>query len=379
MTETNSRRARRSPFGQVRQLASGRWHARYTLQGMGGKYVNGPVTFPTKAKAEGWLANERTDRERGTWRSPTAGQVLLSAYSARVVAEKRLTETTRRLYENALRLHIVPFLGSVEIRRLTPEMIRSWYSERSRATGPTAVRQAYALLKTVLNIAITDDLIITNPCRIRGAGVASAPERPHLSTKDMFALRNCMPAHLQLLVELTFVAHLRIGEVLGLARTDFDPAKAAVTISRQVVETPNGPMVTSTKTTGVRTLILGPRVTAQLVAHLDAIPASTVSDRMFFHLDGRELRRRHLQTAWARARNSAGLHEFHFHDLRHAGLTQAAFLGATTREVMARGGHTTMRAAVIYQHVSRDLGRERAFAQRLSDELDAEEVRANDT
>jgi hypothetical protein len=42
------------------------------------------------------------------------------------------------------------------------------------------------------------------------------------------------------------------------------------------------------------------------------------------------------------------------HDIRHAGLTIAAQGGATTRELMARGGHRTARAALIYQHAAKE-------------------------
>ena len=49
---------------------------------------------------------------------------------------------------------------------------------------------------------------------------------------------------------------------------------------------------------------------------------------------------------------------FHFHDLRHTGNNLAAASGASTRELMHRMGHGTMRAALIYQHATgeRDRG-----------------------
>ncbi|MEU8889367.1 tyrosine-type recombinase/integrase [Streptomyces sp. NPDC048442] len=52
----------------------------------------------------------------------------------------------------------------------------------------------------------------------------------------------------------------------------------------------------------------------------------------------------------------------HFHDLRHAGNTLAA-PGASPRELMSRMGHSTPRAAMIYQHMAN--GRDREIADRL--------------
>ena len=54
-----------------------------------------------------------------------------------------------------------------------------------------------------------------------------------------------------------------------------------------------------------------------------------------------------------------------FHDLRHVGGTLAATTGASRRELMARLGHSSTRAALIYQHATRD--RDKAIALALGD------------
>ena len=60
---------------------------------------------------------------------------------------------------------------------------------------------------------------------------------------------------------------------------------------------------------------------------------------------------------------SAGLPSgFHFHDLRHTGNNLAAASGASTRELMHRMGHGSMRAALIYQHATSERDREIATA-----------------
>ena len=49
-------------------------------------------------------------------------------------------------------------------------------------------------------------------------------------------------------------------------------------------------------------------------------------------------------------------------DLRHTGNTLAAASGASTRELMQRMGHASMRAALIYQHATSERDREIASA-----------------
>lgn len=68
---------------------------------------------------------------------------------------------------------------------------------------------------------------------------------------------------------------------------------------------------------------------------------------------------------WSTAVTAVGLPEgFHFHDLRHTGNHLAAISGATTRELMHRMGHASMRAALIYQHATNE--RDQEIARKLS-------------
>jgi hypothetical protein len=60
--------------------------------------------------------------------------------------------------------------------------------------------------------------------------------------------------------------------------------------------------------------------------------------------------------------------QLHFHDLRHTGNALAA-QGAGLRELMARMGHSSTRAALIYQHASRE--RERAIGAAASALIEA--------
>jgi integrase len=70
----------------------------------------------------------------------------------------------------------------------------------------------------------------------------------------------------------------------------------------------------------------------------------------------------------------AGLTGFHFHDLRHTGNTLAAGTGASLADLMARMGHGSARAALIYQHATKQ--RDATIADALSVSIDLERDRA---
>jgi integrase len=68
---------------------------------------------------------------------------------------------------------------------------------------------------------------------------------------------------------------------------------------------------------------------------------------------------------WLPALTKAGLPDIHFHDLRHTGNILTATTGASLHELMARMGHASTRAALVYLHDTDD--RQRAIATVISD------------
>ena len=58
-------------------------------------------------------------------------------------------------------------------------------------------------------------------------------------------------------------------------------------------------------------------------------------------------------SGWPHAVEALGMPGLHFHDLRHTGNQFAANSGAGLRDLMARMGHDSERAAMIYQHEAR--------------------------
>lgn len=115
---------------------------------------------------------------------------------------------------------------------------------------------------------------------------------------------------------------------------------------------------------GVRTIHLPPHVIPELEHHLATfVPASC--PYAFPNSKGEPIKRSSFRSVWLLARSKAGVPNLRFHDLRHTGNTLAAATGASTRELMARMGHSSMRAALIYQHATQD--RDHVIAAALSD------------
>ena len=102
-----------------------------------------------------------------------------------------------------------------------------------------------------------------------------------------------------------------------------------------------------------------------LERHLDRYVDPEADAPLFGGPKGGRLRPASLERSWHSARAAIGRPELHFHDLRHAGATWLAVQGATTKEIMARVGHSSPQAALRYQHATED--RDAALAGLLGD------------
>ena len=76
-------------------------------------------------------------------------------------------------------------------------------------------------------------------------------------------------------------------------------------------------------------------------------------------------------SAWPYAVRSIGAEGLHFDDLRHTGNHFAASSGAGLRDLMARMGHDSERAALIYQHEAR--GADRTITDAIDTHVQAEQ------
>ncbi len=347
--------AGRRQFGSIRKLPSGRWQARYS--GPDGQPVRAPSTFATKGDAGRWLDGIRTDMDRGRWIDPTAGRVPLDTFAATWLRDRPLRPRTRELYEGLLRLHILPTLGAIELARLTPAKIRAWFADltRGRYPGAPTAAKAYRLLRTICGTAVTDGVIAANPCDIDGAGRERPDERPVATVAEVYALADAVGPEHRLVVLLACFAGLRLGELQALRRCHVDLDSAALRVVEQTLVLRDGTHLTGPPKTdaGLRVIAIPESVVDELRKHLVTVPDHPDA-LVFGRAGGRPFRRATLYTAWHAATKRLGMEGFHIHDLRHTGNTLAAATGASTKELMARMGHASARAALIYQHATRD-------------------------
>ena len=386
--KTPAKKARqpRQAFGAIRALPSGRTQASYV--GEDGIRYNAPHTFDNKTDARGWLSTQQAQLHTGRWRANDASRATTAQRSRTDTVEAYAVEwlqtrmnrhgeplrpRTRVEYQRLLDTILTP-LTAQRLNALTPAMIRKWNSE-ARTHGVTQAARAYGLLKAVLNTAVDDGKLTSNPCVIRGAQNGTTGRKVTPPTREQLQkILDTITPRYKAAVIIAAWAGCRFGEMTELRRKDVAVVTAVsgaqsviVNVSRAVTQTTGeGFIVGKTKSeAGVRSIVLPPHVNQTVIDHLQADVATGPESLLFPAADGvSHLAQSTFTKHWYPAREAAERTDMPWHALRHHGATRAALAGATLKELQERLGHSTVAAAMRYQNTD---GRDAELAQRMSD------------
>ena len=235
-------------WGWIRKRASGRYQASY----IGPDHVRhyAPTTFDHKLEAEEWLTAERREiqnawlalrsaaldggsaavqwinpaQRQAAMRESLKSQVTLADYATTWIQERPLKPRTRIHYTQIVRNHLSPALGSIAISNLRPARVRSWYAT-ALVDKPTMRRHAYQLLHAICATAVEDDLLASNPCRIKGATAVKNRRDPVVPTTDELAIiAEKVAPKWKAYVLISAWCGLRFGEATELRRKDLHHA-----------------------------------------------------------------------------------------------------------------------------------------------------------
>jgi integrase len=366
-------RAKRD-FGTIRKRANGRWQAYY--MGPDQAFHRAPSTFEAKVDAEAWLAAERRLMQNDEW-SPSKSRrakvvrstEMFGPYAEAWLEQRELKPRTRALYRRLLDRFILPAFAEVSLRDITPQVVRTWHSGLD-SSRPTQRAHTYSLLRSILSTAVTDEILASNPCRVRGAGSAKRVRSIEPATlAELEVLLEKIPAPYRALVLIGAWCGLRFGEVSELRRKDVDLKAKTIHVKRGVVRIGKEVTVGKPKNiAGVRDIAVPPHLLPILEQHLKEHVALGREALLFPSVKDPDVQvhTNTLRRHWLKARLAAGRPDLRVHDLRHTGAVLAAQSGATLAELMARIGHSTPQMALRYQHVAR--GRDAEIAARMSKE-----------
>src|SRR5690625_1162840 len=347
----------RRRFGKIRRLPSGRYQASYI--GPDGLRRTAPETYEHEWQAEDWLKLREAELVRGDWTDPNRGKVPLSAYGRDWIAHRlELRPRTIDLYRWLFGKYIEQQLGHLFLSDISPATVRQWRSRLLESgVSLTMAAKAYRLLRSIMATAADDDeLIDRNPCRIKAGGKEFRSERPVLTIRQVFLLAELVPDRYRALIVVSTFASLRFGEVTALRRRDVDIENGTVAVRQAYTEVRGKGLVLGPPKTGagVRIVSIPAAIIPEVDKHLGEYVDDGPNALVFSGPKGAPIRRSNFNplVGWVELVKQLGVPGLHFHDLRHTGNTLAASSGASTRDLMARMGHQSVDAALVYQHAT---------------------------
>lgn len=322
-------------------------------------------SFHRKVEAERWLRDELQKQDRGLWIDPSAGTVPFEDYAEDWFRGLILKPKTVAGYRSLLDSRILPTLRHVELRRITPDLLRSWIADMAEE-GLSASRMAQAkrVVSAVLSQAVSDGLIGRNPAET--VKVPKTRERAprYLSAESVTALAEACERRMTsagVLVKVLAYAGLRWGEAVALRGGHVDVLRRRVDV-RESATLVNGELVWGPpKSHRTRTVVI-PRFLADRLAPL------VDGDKLIFSSPaGAPLRSPNfLRRVWQPAVADCDLGDLVPHDLRHTAASLAISAGASVKAVQRMLGHGSAQITLDrYAHLFED------DLETLADSMDA--------
>ena len=369
---TKSKRGPRGD-GSMFERKDGTWQGQVPYQDEFGrsrrKYVTGKTQRDVKAKfrvveravQDGMaIPNERLTV--GDWLSEWLKQCQTSLRASTYVS-----------YESYVRVHLIPSLGNIPIRRLSALDIDRM-QQRALKAGLSArtVELMRSVLRRALAVGLRYDLVSRNVAQLVSA--KSGPRyRPTILSADeaLYLINGLWEDRLGALFVVAVTTGLRSGELRGLQWQDINLENGVLSVSRTLQKDLAGRLVLGDPKTdrSRRSLPLAAVAVEALKIHRDRQALGMTwlgekwleSDFVFTTTTGTPLDGPNLLHRFHRLLLQIGLPKLRLHDLRHSCATLLLSEGVELRVIMELLGHSTIvLTANTYGHVSSGLKREAA-------------------
>jgi integrase len=351
---------------RVQRKSGAVWRVRWRENGKPRSRVMG-----SKRDAELFEADITRRKRLGQLAQIDAGRQTVAEFARewwRIHAEPNLATRTRETYAAVFDKHILPRVGGLKLREITPAVVAGLSADMQAAgVGPAATRKALMVLQGIFSCAVSWGHVQSNPvvgvrkpsAKRQRAVTPPAPAVVERMRGELLAAGQVRDATL-----LTVLAYagLRPQEALGLPWNNV----RGRTLLIDRAQSDEG--LKDTKTGGTRSV----RLLAPLAADLAAWRLASgplVGEALVFPTRDGELWRDHDWANWRRRvfdplAATVGVSGMRPYDLRHAFCSLLIGEGMSVVEVARQAGHAPTMTLATYAHVIADLeGSERVTAE----------------
>lgn len=277
-------------------------------------------------------------------------------------------KTTRDRDASLWRNHLEPALGNAQVGAIRAADIEDLQEDLlASELAPATVSKTVTLLSSVLDLAVRDQVLDTNPARLVRRVRVDSPEARFLELSQVADLEAAMDPWWQMTVPFMVTTALRIGEVAAVRVSDVNLLAGSVRVSAGSAG-PGGVRGKTKTTAGGRTVPTLPRDLCDQLARMIAERGLAPSGQLFTGPDGGILTTGNFRKrVWRPAVAKAGLEGVTPHALRHTAISIWLAQGVEPFRVARWAGHSsTAFLQKTYGHLMPD-----AEADRRRDELGA--------
>lgn len=270
---------------------------------------------------------------------------------------------THTLYETAMRRHILPYLGKVPLRDLTPQHVQIWLNRVrvEHKLSASTVRTAHSVLRAALSQAARADLVLRNVATLIELPKNDTARARFLTEEEARALLQAVSGdRLEAFFVLALALGLRRGELLALTWQDIDLDKGILYVRHTRYRTGRHTIVEEPKTKASKRTR---RLPAVAVYSLKAHRARQVAERLrsedwhgedyvFTSVAGYPASEAIFNYYLRQVVKKAGLPSIHIHGLRHTAVSLMIAQKLDIKLISEAIGHTTISTTLdIYGHL----------------------------
>ena len=368
--------------GTISKRKNGTWEGKYTVgRNAEGKLIRKTIYGKSQKEVAQKITALTNDLNTGLYIAPeqtTFGQWLDIWHDEYLGGVK---ESTATQYKYHIEFNIKPYLGHIQLQKLTAPMIQKLYrkrmeeaSEGGKKLSAKSIKNLHGVIHKALDKAVQCRYIKFNP--------SDACELPRIEKKEMKVLKD---AYLGMFLteikgkkyeSLFFVdvfTGMREGEILGLTWDCVDFDNGIIHIEKQLKRkhgTNNAYFFDTLKNGKTRTVVPAPVVfdvlrkvkKEQAENKLKYGTSYENPDNLVFTNEiGQHIGVEALWQAFKRRAIAIGIPDLRFHDLRHSYATISIQNGDDIKTVSESLGHATVAFTLdVYGHVTDKMKRDSA-------------------
>ncbi len=367
----SAHRRRGNNEGSIKKRRDGRWEAQYSVKRpTDGKTVRRSVYGKSRQEVQEKLQEILVSIHQDEYIEPSRITVEQWLHQwLRVYCLSLKKNSTCTGYEDEIKLHIVPYLGSIRLQDLKPQQVQLAVNALvQQGKAPATVRKAHAILHAALRRAVIDQMIKHNPSEFTVLPKMERRDIHYLTqTEQKRFIQHLPDCSVGRALYFILGTGIRAGELSGLRWSDVQDDRFTVrqTVRRNRDFTEDAPTRTHLEfgtpksNAGHRTIPLTTRMQKLILEHQQLQAATRRAkgeewndhDLVFCTEIGTPYELRNLNRVLHRTLKKANLHTMGVHSLRHSFATRAVEAGMDIRTLSEILGHTQVSLTMqLYVH-----------------------------